>query len=163
MTVKELLNVVEFCLLFYKDDQLQNKFGLMEYYSLTDLSILQLAGKAKKAHRHGLALRLSHFNEDLYWLKQNTKLEDKINSYYSIWGHELTPEEKIDVCAKIKEEGYPEMDGIYNYSCRLYISQGFDAISKSKIKEKLINFYNANNENKIIINKESKNKTLIKK
>ena len=156
----ELLNIVEWGLKSYRDKNLSNKFGLMEYYSLTDLEPSVLARMARRNKKASLANRLSKFIEDFFWLSQEIKMSEKLRLLHAVGGHELTADEKLSIYDKIKEEGYPTFEGIFNYSARLFVSQGIDSISKEKIRTKIIDSYNS--AHGIKTEKPTSTKTLIK-
>lgn len=156
----ELLNIVEWGLKSYRDKNLGNKFGLMEYYSLTDLEPNVLARMARRNKKASLANSLSKFTEDFFWLRQEIKMSEKLRLLHAAGGHELTADEKLSIYDKIKEEGYPTFEGIFNYSARLFVSQGIDSISKEKIRTKIIDSYNS--AHGIKTEKPTSTKTLIK-
>ena len=58
----ELLNVVEYSLRAYHDSKLGNKFGLMEYYSITDLDPNELSKLARMYNKINLSNSLLIFN-----------------------------------------------------------------------------------------------------
>lgn len=142
MDEKELLNIVEHSLRLYKDEDLGNRFGLMEYYSLTDLSPIELSKIARKNKKISLCNSLTKFNEDNYWLRQPVKMNEKFTHFHSINGHELTEDEKLTIYEKMQQENYPLLEGIYCYAARVYVNKGVDAISKEQVREKVKNFYN---------------------
>ncbi len=156
----ELLNLVEWGLKSYRDEKLGNKFGLMEYYSLTDLEPNILARMARRNKKASLANSLSKFTEDFFWLRQEINMSEKLRLLHAAGGHELTADEKLSIYDKIKEEGYPTFEGIFNYSARLFVSQGIDSISKEEIRTKIIDSYNS--AHGIKIEKSTSTKTLIK-
>ena len=139
----ELLNIVEWGLRAYRDKNLGNKFGLMEYYSLTDLEPNILARMARRNKKASLANSLLKFTEDFYWLRQEINMSEKLKLLHAAGGHELTADEKLSIYDKIKEEGYPTFEGIFNYSARLFASQGIDSISKEEIRTRVIDSYNS--------------------
>ena len=156
----ELLNIVEWGLKSYRDKNLGNKFGLMEYYSLTDLEPNVLARMARINKKVSLANSLSKFTEDFFWLRKKIKMSEKLRLLHAVGGHELTADEKLSIYDKIKEEGYPTFEGIFNYSARLFVSQGIDSISKEKIRTKIIDSYSS--AHGIKTEKPTSTKTLIK-
>jgi len=160
MTDLELLKVVDYAFREYKDDKLGNKFGLMEYYSLTDLDPNELAKLARRHDKVSLSNSLLKFDNAFSWLKLEAPMNERLRLYHAVAGHELTPEDKLTICDKLKSEGYPLMDGIYNYAARIYVTQGVDAISKEVISDKIIKFYNKRHSVKI--DKSQSEKVLVK-
>lgn len=156
----ELLNIVEYGFNNYIDDKLNNKFGLMEYYSLTDLEPNQLSRVARRNKKASLATTLLKFSEDFYWLRQPVKMDEKLKLLHAVAGHELTQDEKLTIHDKLKEEGFPLIEGIFNYAARLFVTQGIDSISKEQIREKIVKFYN--DAHGVKSNKSTSNKTLVK-
>lgn len=156
----ELLNIVEWGLRAYRDKNLGNKFGLMEYYSLTDLEPNILARMARRNKKASLANSLLKFTEDFYWLRQEINMSEKLRLLHAAGGHELTADEKLSIYDKIKEEGYPTIEGIFNYSARLFVSQGIDSISKEEIRTRVIDSYN--DAYGIKTEKSTSTKTLVK-
>lgn len=156
----ELLNIVEYGLKAYRDDKLDSKFGLAEYYALTDLEPNQLSRVARRNKKASLANSLLKFADDYYWLRQPVKMDEKLRLLHAVAGHELTQDEKLTIYDKLKEEGFPIMEGIFNYAARLFVTQGVDSISKEKIREKVVNYYNE--AHGIKSNKSTDNKVLVK-
>ena len=60
-------------------------------------------------------------------------MTEKLRLMHAAAGHELTADEKLTIYDKIKEEGFPTQEGIYNYAARLFVTQGVEAISKEEI------------------------------
>ena len=114
----------------------------MEYYSLTDLEPNVLARMARRNKKASLANSLLKFTEDYYWLRQNVNMTEKLRLMHAAAGHELTADEKLTIYDKIKEEGFPTQEGIYNYAARLFVTQGVEAISKEEIRTRIMTSYN---------------------
>lgn len=156
----ELLNVVEWGLRAYRDEKLGNKFGLMEYYALTDLEPNLLARSARRNKKASLANSLLKFTEDYYWLRQEVNMSEKLRLLHAAAGHELTSDEKLTIYDKLKEEEFPTQEGVYNYAARLFVTQGVEVISKEEIRTRVINAYNS--AFGIKTEKTTSSKTLIK-
>lgn len=138
----ELLNVIEWGLRAYRDKKLDNKFGLMEFYSLTDLEAKQVARLARKYKKASLANSVLKFNEDYYWLRQNVNMSEKLRLMHAAAGHELTADEKLTIYEKLQSEGFPNQEGVFNYAARLFVTEGVDSISKEGIKTRVMTAYN---------------------
>lgn len=117
---------------------INEKFNLLDYYSFTSLKPEELAVVARTDKKPSLALNLITFGETFSWLSREINMNDRLKNFYSIYGHEFTPDEKLTIYEKIREEGYPLIDGVYDVAARMYVMEGIDAISKEKIREKVV-------------------------
>ena len=140
----ELLNIVEFSIKHAYDKQRNSKLKLIEYFSLTDLKPNELAGLGYNCRGMGKCNFLIKYTSENYFALVQANVQNSINGRFVYNGYELTLEEKMDILEKLKSEGYPMLEGIVNEAKRLYIDEGIDAISKEKIKERLLKNYNEN-------------------
>jgi len=143
MEIKDLLKVVGYAINFYRDNEYNNKFGLMEYYSLTDIEPRELAKYAREDNNKYLSSSIIHFDVNNYWLKVEVNMKQKFKFHHSINGYELTDEDKLTIFEKLKSENLPLMEGIFDYAAIQYVTKGVDSISKEQIKNKVIEAYNA--------------------
>ena len=141
MNIDEVLDVIEYGIKYYRSANFI-RFGVIEYYSLTDIhpGDLSKIAQCKRGQSLGSALRI--FAERQYWNLNEIKEETRLATFYSIHDHELTKDEKLSIISKMKDEGFPLIDGIFDASARIFMSKGIEGISREKIRKDVINEYN---------------------
>ena len=141
MEINELLDVVEYSIKNYYNDQAKTKFSLIEYYSLTDIKPTHLEKIAHSIGRNSSVLWLRDFGLQYSWLLQDINVSQRLNNFHAIGNYELTTDDKLSIIDKLKEEGYPLCEGVYNSAARIFVHEGIDAISKEKISKQVTEFY----------------------
>lgn len=142
MDINELLDLLDYVMRFYRDQKHGTRFGVWEYFSLTDLTPSELAKIAVANKRGRDAIRLRAFGEQNLGSLWKSDLQKRINFFHSVDGYELTPEDKMNVFDKLSQEGYPFVEGIVDRAFRYYVKEGIDSISMQDTRENIINFYN---------------------
>ena len=142
MQEKDLLDVIEYGIKFYRDKKLGNRFSLLEYYSLTDIKPLDLSRIAYQQKRVSVGLALRLFSEKYFWLSRPLDMESRLNLNHSIKGHELTPDDKFLIKNAIEQEEYPLIDGVFDMIARHYVNQGIESVTKDIISAQVISAYN---------------------
>lgn len=141
MEINELLDVVEYSIKNYYNDKSKTKFNLIEYYSLTDMKPKELERIAHAQGRNSAVLWLRDFGYRYFWSMQETDVPQRLKLFHAIGEYELTADDKLSIVDKLKEEGYPIYEGIYNSAARIFVHEGIDAISKEKISKQVTEFY----------------------
>lgn len=142
MDINELLDLLDYVMRFYKDKEHGTRFGVWEYFSLTDLTPNELAEIAVSVKRGRDATRLRAFGEQNLGSLWKSDLQKRINFFHSVDGYELTPDDKMSVFDKLEQEGFPFVEGIVDRAFRYYVREGIDSISMKDTRENIINFYN---------------------
>lgn len=142
MQEKDLLDVIEYGIKFYRDKKLGNRFSLLEYYSLTDIKPLDLSRIAYQQKRVSVGLTLRVFSEKYFWLSRPLDMGSRLNLNHSIKGHELTPDDKFLIKNAIEQEEYPLVDGVFDMMARHYVEHGIEYASKENIRNQVISSYN---------------------
>lgn len=155
MDINEVLNAVEYGIKGYYNKNTSKKMNLLEYYSITDITPRELSTIAGNMGRQGLHFVIREYNEINYWLQKPLDLPSRLKLFYSVKGYELTPDDKIAIADKLKEEGFPLLDGIFDLAIRYYCQSGIESISKEKIRNDFIKEYNSNCSRKPIKLQES--------
>lgn len=145
MELEELLDIMEYS--FANHYENKTRFGLLQYFSLTEIVPKQLARIAAIEGKKSLARTLHVFNEQNFWNLRPLALDKSIDLLHSIQGHVVTPQEKLNVVTKLKEETYPLLEGTLTEGSRYYVQQGMDAISKKNIQKELLDSYHTYCEN----------------
>lgn len=141
MNIDELFDVLEYAIKHYIAlDGV--KFGVMEYYSLTDISPRELSKIALPKRGKQFTVLLGMFAENNYWHLNKLNVGSKLKLFHSVHDYELTEEDKLTIISKIQEEGYPLVEGIFDKSARLFVTKGVEAISKEYIRKEILNDYN---------------------
>ncbi len=142
MTNNELLDVVEYGIKFYRNEELGNRFSLLEYYALTDIDPITLSKIAYKQRRVSIGLTLRVFSDKTFWVSQKLDMSSRLRLTHSIKGRELTPEDKLLIKDIMEEEGYPLMDGVFDMIARHYVEHGVESVAKENIRNQVISSYN---------------------
>lgn len=142
MTTSELIDIIEYGIKYYRDSRDDIRFGLMEYFSLTDIEPNDLAKIASKEKTRGVSVCIRTFSENSYWVLKEIDISSKMHHFHSVKDHEMQPDEKLAVVEKLESEGFPIREGVYNRAVYLYVTRGIDSISKERIREEVINAYN---------------------
>ena len=142
MKINEVLDVIEYGVKYYRNPITGNKINLIEYYSLTDLSPVELGKIALANKRPMLNLALREFDDKCYWLLKPVDMEARLRLFHSIKGRELTADDKLTIKEKLEQEGFPFVDGVYDIAARLYVNSGVDSISRENIRNSMISNYN---------------------
>lgn len=138
MKINELLDVIEYGLTYYRSESSNQAMNLIEYFSFTDITPLELSKLAFKQENRKMGLYLLDFSERNYWLLKPLDLSKKLNLYHSIKDYVLTPEDKINIKEKLEQEGYPLLEGVFDQAARSYVTEGIDSISREKIRDSII-------------------------
>lgn len=139
MDIDQLLEVMEYSFLnHYKN---KARFGLLQYFSLTDIAPRQLSKIAASKKKRTLSRLLGQFSDQNIWRLKELELEKSISLLHSIHGHVVTQQEKLDVVEKLKEETFPVLEGTLMEGSRYYVCDGIDAISKEQIQSELLECY----------------------
>ena len=164
MDINETLNVIDFGMRHYKNATTGKKMNLLEYYSVTDITPIELSDYAYRNGSKSTAIVLRTYDERVFWNSRPLNMISRLSLFYSIRGYELTPEDKLAIRDKLEVEGFPLMEGIFDLAARKYVSEGIEAISKSKIRDEIITSYNeyATPSKRIQINSQEKQAVLIK-
>ena len=142
----ELLEVIEYSFVdHYKN---KTRFGLLQYFSLTDIMPIPLSKIALSKGKRSLARFLNKFDDQNYWNLNELDLEKNIRLLHSVRGHVVTQQEKLNVVEKLKEEAFPLLEGTLMEGSRYYVCKGLAAISKKKKKKELLDSYNMYYENR---------------
>lgn len=142
MQINELLDVIEYGIKFYRNEDLGNRFSLLEYYALTDIRPTDLSKIAYRQKRTGTGLALRIFNDKNFWLSQKLDMSSKLRLKHSVKGRELTPDDKLLIKDTIEQEGYPLIDGVFDMIARHYVNQGIESVTKDIISAQVISAYN---------------------
>lgn len=149
MDIKKTVDLVTFCIRTYRDRETNRGFSLLEYYSITDLPLKELAREANKLKLCSSSIIILNFYEENYWNLIELKMSDRFSCFHSFNGVELSKDDKLSIYERLVSKGYPLLEGVYDREAYLY-ANNFN-FSKEEMKERLITAYNIANPNKKII------------
>jgi len=160
MEIKTLLDIVNYSINNYKNEE-GNRFSVIDYFSLCDIKVIDLSHIAITSNRKDVSRKLVGFNQKSFLGLLDLDIPQKMKDLHSINGVVLTDEDKLTIIEKIKAEGFPLVEGIYNYVARQYILHGIDSISRDRIRDRVIQNYVGETPNKA--EKEQSIRRLLKK
>lgn len=141
MDIHQLLDIIEWATKYYIDEKRGTRFGLMEYFSLTDLKPIELADIAVKHKRGKDSIRLREFAAKHFWGLLKSDLNKRVNLFHSVNGYVLTEEDKLDVFTKLQREGFPPLEGIIDKGFSYYVKEGIDSICMTDFRDSVIRSY----------------------
>ena len=142
MDIDELLNILNHRVKVQKEGKYTQKLSLLEYYSLTDIEFKNMARIAYDHQLKSLAAYFRNFANEGFILFRPVDMAEKIRSYHSIGGYELTADDKLTIFEKLKQENFPLLLGVYEVAVKYYLAEGVEGISKERIRQDLIDSYN---------------------
>lgn len=142
MDIKEVLDLVEFGLKYYRNAETGKRMNLMEYYSVTDLSPKDLGKVALKHGRQTLNIYLREYDDQYYWHMKPLDMQLRMRLFHSVKGRALTAEDKLTIKEKMEQENFPLTDGVFDFAARQYVINGVDSISKEQIRNRIITSFN---------------------
>lgn len=149
MELEELFSVIEYGIKYYYGMS-GNRFSMLEYYALTDISPRELGSAAKKMKELGKAAAFRDFAFKYEWKNRNINMESRLSLFHSINDYVLTKEDKLAIYTKLCEEKYPLTNAVFDMAAYHYVNCGIDSLSKDVIKEHLMNsYYEVKNNNQM--------------
>lgn len=148
MNIKETVDLVMFAVQKYRDQDTKRGFSLLEYYSITELSPIELVREANKIKLSSRCATILNFHEKNFWNSMELKMDDRFKHFHSFNGVELTQNDKLSIYERLISKGYPLLEGVYDREAYFY-ANNFD-FSKEEIKERIVTAYNNANPNKKI-------------
>lgn len=148
MNIKETIELVTYSIKKYRDQETKRGFTLLEYYSVSDLSVRSLAKEAKKIGMISSAAAILNFQDENFWNLMELNMEDRLKNFHSFNGVELTKDDKLSIYERLSSKGYPLQEGVYDREAYLY-ANGFD-FTKEEMKERIVDAYNKAHPSKMI-------------
>ena len=84
MDIKQILDVVEYGIKYYKDDELNVRFSLYDYYSITDISPKDLADLALINRNTNACRVIRGFDARQHWNQKQVDMSKRLILYHAI-------------------------------------------------------------------------------